>query len=149
MCPRSALPHRAHIAARQKAWCPWDAKIGPGRLQDIELLAQAGALIAGQAAQDIPLGLHAAAEAGLITATEAETLTQTYARCWALQCAGRLLSAKPLQEDTLGQAGAAFLARALGVADLPTLAAEMRQRYAQAAAVIDKALAAPQRKVDP
>ena len=140
---------RSRIAAAKAPTGPWDAKIGPGRLQDIELLAQAGALIAGQAAQDIPLGLHAAAEAGLITATEAETLTQTYARCWALQCAGRLLSAKPLQEDTLGQAGAAFLARALGVADLPTLAAEMRQRYAQAAAVIDKALAAPQRKVDP
>ena len=37
---------RARIAAAKAPDGPWDAKIGPGRLQDIELLSQAAALMA-------------------------------------------------------------------------------------------------------
>jgi glutamate-ammonia-ligase adenylyltransferase len=134
---------RTRIASAKAPTGPWDAKIGPGRLQDIELLAQAGALIAGHAARRIPSGLQALQKVGLITPDEVHTLTQAYTRCWALQCAGRLLSAKPISNDTLGQAGAAFLARALGQDDLDQLETQMNQTYLSAAAIIDRVLRAP------
>lgn len=133
---------RTRIASAKAPTGPWDAKIGPGRLQDIELLAQAGALIAGHAARHIPSGLQALQKVGLITPDEVHTLTQAYTRCWALQCAGRLLSAKPISNDTLGQAGAAFLARALGQDDLDQLETQMNQTYLSAAAIIDRVLRA-------
>ena len=71
------------------------------------------------------------------------TLTQAYTRCWALQCAGRLLSAKSISNDTLGQAGAAFLARALGQDNLDQLETQMNQTYLSAATIIDRVLRAP------
>ncbi len=37
---------RARIAAAKPAEGPWDAKLGPGRLQDVELIGQAGSLMA-------------------------------------------------------------------------------------------------------
>ncbi|APE43618.1 glutamine-synthetase adenylyltransferase [Sulfitobacter alexandrii] len=133
---------RQRIAQAKAPAGPWDAKIGPGRLQDIELLAQAGALLAGQTARDIPQAFEAAAGVGLVTAEESEMLKRTYARCWALQCAGRLLSAEPLVENTLGQAGAAFLARALDAEDLGGLEATLERGHAEAAAIIERALRA-------
>ncbi|MEW9922591.1 hypothetical protein AB2B41_23650, partial [Marimonas sp. MJW-29] len=38
---------RARIAAAKAPAGPWDAQIGPGRLEDIELMAQAGGLLGG------------------------------------------------------------------------------------------------------
>ena len=115
---------RSRIAQAKAPAGPWDAKIGPGRLQDIELLAQAGALLAGTTARHIPDGLTAACTVGLIDKQEAETLKQAYTRCWALQCAGRLLSAEPLGEETLE-------VKIIGT-------------YDAAAAVIDRALSGPE-----
>ncbi|WP_152466504.1 glutamine-synthetase adenylyltransferase [Sulfitobacter sp. THAF37] len=131
---------RDRIAQAKAPAGPWDAKIGPGRLQDIELLAQAGALLSGTTARDIPQALDAAEGVGLISAEEAETLKQAYARCWALQCTGRLLSSEPVKERTLGQAGAAFLARAQGAADLAGLETQLQRTYDGAAAIIGRAI---------
>jgi len=131
---------RHKIAAAKSPLGVWDAKIGAGRLQDIELFAQAGALIAGRGARDIADGLAAAASAGLLSDAQCSTLQQAYARCWALQCAARLLSANPVHADDLGQAGAAYLSRTLGCDTLTELEAQMAQTYAQAACIIDDIL---------
>ncbi|MFK7835545.1 MAG: glutamine-synthetase adenylyltransferase [Sulfitobacter sp.] len=132
---------RARIAAAKSPAGPWDAKIGPGRLQDIELFAQAGALIAGQSARSIDKGIAAGAAAGMITPAEAQALTTAYHACWHLQCAGRLLSATPIETSTLGQAGAAFLMRSLGCDTLDALETQMNATYAAADAAISAALA--------
>ena len=131
---------RARIASAKAPAGPWDAKIGPGRLQDIELMAQAGALLAGKSARHIPEGIRAAQLVGVMDAEAAATLIAAYEACWRLQCAGRLLSAHPLNSDTLGQAGAAFLARSLGCEDLTDCEAKMSATYAQADDVIRSAL---------
>ncbi len=131
---------RARIAAAKGSEGIWDAKIGRGRLQDIELFAQTGALIMGQAARDIPTGLLAAQQAGLINADQTDTLTQSYNTCWALQCATRLLSANPLSGTGLGEAGAAFLCRSLDHTSLPELEAHLAQVYGTAGDIIDGAL---------
>ncbi len=131
---------REKIAAAKSPVGVLDAKIGKGRMQDIELLAQAGALLTGTAAHQISEGLASAQEAGVLTADEAARLTAAYDTCWALQCAGRLLSAAPVQGSDLGQAGAAFLAQSLECDTLSALEARMDQHYAQAAGIIDAAL---------
>ncbi|HBS98820.1 MAG TPA: hypothetical protein DEB47_02910, partial [Citreicella sp.] len=55
---------RARIAAARGAGDPWDPKLGRGRMQDIELVAQAGALLSGQAPRRTARGLAAAARSG-------------------------------------------------------------------------------------
>lgn len=127
---------RDRIAAAKTPHGVWDAKIGAGRLQDIELLAQAGALIAGQAARDIPNGLVAAQDAGVISGADQEILVDAYGKCWALQCVTRLLSAQPIDSATLGQAGAAFLCRSLGSDTIEALEAQMNQTYGTAGKII-------------
>ncbi|MGC1506157.1 MAG: glutamine-synthetase adenylyltransferase [Sulfitobacter sp.] len=131
---------RDRIAASKTVAGPWDAKIGPGRLQDIELFAQSGALIAGRAAHRIPEGIAAAKAMGLIDAQGAKILREAYDACWQLQCAGKLLSPDALDTEALGQAGAAFLARALGCDTLAEAEAHMEQKCQAAADVIGAAL---------
>jgi glutamate-ammonia-ligase adenylyltransferase len=132
---------RHKIAGAKSSAGVLDAKIGAGRLQDIELFAQAGALLAGRAARDIADGITAAVEAAVIDAAQGTVLTQCYAQCWALQCAARLLSATPLEAATLGQVSAAYLARTLGCDTLAAVETQMAQCYARAAAIIDAGLA--------
>ncbi|MBB4175770.1 [glutamate--ammonia-ligase] adenylyltransferase [Sulfitobacter noctilucicola] len=131
---------RVRIAQAKAPAGPWDAKIGAGRLQDIELASQAAALITAKGAHRIADGINAGTSASLWNAAAAQTLTKCYESCWKLQCAARLLSAGPLDTDALGQAGAGFLARSLGCDTLDALATQMEQTYSDAAAVIRGAL---------
>lgn len=132
---------RARLAAAKAPDGPWDAKNGPGRLQDIELLAQAGALLKGETAVQIPSGLDAAAQEQIIDAQQAKVLKQAYATCWSLQSATRLLSASVLQSEKLGQAGQSFLTRSLGCDTLQDLEAHLAQTYDSAANIITAAFA--------
>ncbi|MEF9605567.1 hypothetical protein O4J55_25870, partial [Paracoccus sp. PXZ] len=60
---------------------------------------------------------------------------------WNLQCAGRLLTEKPLDMDNLGRGGQAFLLRETGTASLEDLAARLAETVATAGAIIDDVLA--------
>jgi glutamate-ammonia-ligase adenylyltransferase len=131
---------RARLAAAKAADGTWDAKNGPGRLQDIELLAQAGALLQGGSASQISSGLDAAAKSGIISGADTQILKEAYSICWALQSATRLLSAKVLRSDQLGQAGKAFLTRSLKCDSLDALELHLAETYKAAAAVIRTAL---------
>ncbi|MEP5729618.1 MAG: glutamine-synthetase adenylyltransferase [Sulfitobacter sp.] len=131
---------RLRIAAAKAPSGIWDAKIGPGRLQDIELLAQTCALLAGKAAHSIPVALNEGQIAGVITKEECKILTDAYGRCWQLQCVGRLLSADPLDDAILGQAGTAFLVRSFGCDTLMDLKTQMNGIYQSAAASISEIL---------
>ena len=139
---------RARLATAKVAGGIWDAKNGPGRLQDIELLAQAGALLAGTTARDITSALGDAEAQNVITADQAEVLRRVYRSCWALQSATRLLSSSVLREDSLGQAGLRFLCRSLDVDTPEELHAHLAQSYDQAATIIADALAAYVDKAD-
>ena len=136
---------RARIAAAKTPDGVLDAKIGAGRLQDIELFAQAGALLGGALERDIPAGLEAAHKAKLIDAAGAQVLTRAYEQLWALQSATRLLSSRPLQIDSLRVASRQFLIHALGNTPesdtAQELAAQLTQTYEGADAIISAALA--------
>ncbi|MDF1728773.1 MAG: glutamine-synthetase adenylyltransferase, partial [Sulfitobacter sp.] len=131
---------RARIAGSKAPEGPWDAKIGAGRLQDIELFAQACALLEGTSAFRIPdvfAGPEARALAGEAGAAH---LQEAYAACWRLQCAGRLLSSRPRARDALGQAGAQFLARQLDMGSIETAETRMIELYSDTARIIEDAI---------
>jgi glutamate-ammonia-ligase adenylyltransferase len=137
---------RARIAAAKQPDGVLDAKIGAGRLQDIELFAQAGALLGGTLARDIPSGLDAAQGAGLLEPADAQALQGAYGQLWALQSATRLLSSHPLNPDALRRASRAFLEQSVTAsatgdagADLET---QLAQTYATADAIITASLTA-------
>ena len=77
----------------------------------------------------------------MISGPDCKALDEAYAMGWALQCATRLLSASPIGAETLGQAGAGYLCRALGRDTLAGLETQMAENYDRAEAIIAKALA--------
>jgi glutamate-ammonia-ligase adenylyltransferase len=135
---------RARIAAAKTPDGVLDAKIGAGRLQDLELFAQAGALISGATARDIPAGLAAAQVAGLIDEDQMQKLEQAYSRLWALQSATRLLSSRPLHSGALRTATRRFLMSALGTSAQNDTAegmeALLEQTYLEVDEIISTAL---------
>ncbi|MEO1106416.1 MAG: glutamine-synthetase adenylyltransferase [Pseudomonadota bacterium] len=127
---------RTRLAAAKAPAGVWDAKNGPGRLMDIELMAQTGALMAGLADRDVPSGLDGAVAAGLLDVAQAQTLKDSYDLCWYVQCAARLLSGKVIEADKIGEGGAAFLCRATGFEQVEQLQSALQDTYTTAAEII-------------
>ena len=133
---REVSEMRARLAAAKFPAGIWDVKNGPGRLLDIELLAEAGALLAGSAERDVASGLQGAVVAGLLEVAQAQVLRTAYDLFWQVQCAARLLSGKVIEADKIGQGGTAFLCRATGFEQVEQLQAALQENYAAAAAII-------------
>ena len=127
---------RARIFAARASGNPWRVKTGPGRLQDIELLAQSLALRAAAPSRDVAGQLRAGRRAGLIAAADAEALAGAHRVLWQFQSARRLLTDQPFDMDHIGEGGRAFLLREAGVPDLPALAARLDAATATAAAIM-------------
>lgn len=104
---------------------------------DIELIAEAGALLAGSAHQDIYAQIEAGVSVGWMTPDEGALLTQTYRLMWRLQSAARLLSGEKLDPDAVGAGGRAFLLKSNGEISLDRLQMVVAERAAAAATVID------------
>jgi [glutamine synthetase] adenylyltransferase / [glutamine synthetase]-adenylyl-L-tyrosine phosphorylase len=83
------------------------AKDGPGRLQDIDLVAQMAALMSGSGARATAAQLAAAVEAGILNVRDAAVLSQAAGLCWQMQAGMRLLSVTDWQDT--GQGARAFL----------------------------------------
>ncbi|GAA6187319.1 bifunctional [glutamine synthetase] adenylyltransferase/[glutamine synthetase]-adenylyl-L-tyrosine phosphorylase [Litorivita sp. NS0012-18] len=140
---RELAQMRTRINAAKGGGGPWEVKIGAGRMQDIELFAQAALLMAGQAARDVQAGLAAAGQTGWITDEGAAQLTQSYALCWKLQVVSKLLTEGALDTDVIGRGGCALLLRETGQEDIAALRETLARLSAQAAAVIEAALQRP------
>lgn len=131
---------RARIFAAKAPDGAWEAKIGRGGLQDIELLAQSFALRAAAPARAALAQLRAGPRAGLIAADLAGQLSAARRFLWNLQCAGRLLTEKALDMESIGKGGQAFLLRETGCESLEQLAARLTETVETAGSIIDKAL---------
>lgn len=138
---REVSAMRDRIARAKAPGGVWDAKTGPGRMQDVELVAQAGTLLAGSGARGVPEGLEGAAVCGWLNGAEARRLTAAHALYWPVVAASRLISEQGIAEDRLGEGGAALLCRLTGRETVDLLGEELAHRYEQAEAVIDAALA--------
>jgi len=127
---------RARLAAARSPSGPLDARAGAGRLQDIELVAAACALLAGVETADVAAQLRAGVAAGVIGGATGDTLIAIQARLWALHAAGRLLAPGPLPLDKLGAGGIALLLRGTGCVDLDALVIEVGDMAETAAGCI-------------
>lgn len=119
----------------------WDVKIGAGRLQDIEIVAQTGILLAGLSSGETVTGLKAAQGAGVLSNSAVAALTASTGFFSQVHTVVRLLSASALKPEELGPAGEAFLCRALGNRTVDDLEAQLASDYLQNAAFIEAALA--------
>ena len=125
----------ADMRARLLAHKPgggWEAKAGPGRIMDIELLAQTCALIAGDPARRVEAQLRAGLRAGIIDKAEEAALLSAYRLLWRVQAAGRLLSVPVPDPARMGEGARAFVLRECGV-DSPETLAENLATLADAA----------------
>jgi len=131
---------RARLAAARAPSGPLDAKLGPGRLLDIDLTVQTAALLAGSPATD-PAGQVVAARAGgILSDAQAAAMTASHDLFWTLQAATRLLTDGPLDPETVGQGGVAFLLRETRMDDAAALSAAVQARADAAARVADALL---------
>ena len=131
---------RARIAAAKSAEGPWDAKLGPGRLQDVELIGQAGSLMAGSTDRQARAGLRAAVACGWLDDATGAALTEAYLLFWRLQLVSKLLSDKPLDPAGIGEGGCRMLLRETGFETLEGLEAALVEVAAGADAAIHAAL---------
>jgi len=136
---------RARIATAKSPDGPLDAKLGPGRLQDVQLIAQAAVLASGRVGKgtraSTQAGLKAGGALGWWDKAGAEALSRAAALCRDVRMAARLLGDAPLDAGTLGSGARAFVLRETGSADIPQLLADLAARAQAAADVIDGCLA--------
>ncbi len=129
---RDVAEMRARLHAARPGDAAWEAKAGPGRMQDIELLAQAAALAAGSPRREVEAQLAAGSRAGFLSEAAAAALTRAYRLFWPLHATARLLSDRPLDLAEIGAGGTAMLLRETGAADPDDLA----RRLAEAAGTV-------------
>lgn len=120
---------RARIAAAKTAASVWDAKTGAGRMQDVELIAQAGTLLAGRGGRDVPGGLQDGVASGWLNAADAEALSGAYDLFWSLTVAMRLISEATPRPEDLGEGAAGFLCRATGYEGMEDLQTALETAY--------------------
>ncbi|MBS0563925.1 MAG: glutamine-synthetase adenylyltransferase [Proteobacteria bacterium] len=131
---------RARIFAAKAPDGEWEAKIGPGRLQDIELLAQACALRTADPARRTEAQLRAGARAGLIAGRDEAALQAAYRFFWRLQAGGRLLTERPLDLEAVGEGGRSFLLRETGMETLAALSSELKAQVARTGEIVARGL---------
>lgn len=133
---------RGRLSAAKPPKGPLDARYGAGRMQEIELVAQAGCLTAGDPGRDVLSGLAAAQAAGWLDESGQAALARAYGLCWAIVQSTRLLGDRLPRPSHLGEGGAAFVLRETGFDSITALQDGLEQTCATAAEVIDAALAA-------
>ena len=118
----------------------WDAKSGPGRLQDIALLAETGALLSGSPERDIPGQIAAGAGELGMSASDVSDILNAHTLFWSIQAASRLLSEVALDPAALGEGGRGFLLRETGARDMRALEQHIVDAAGRAAEIIGRCL---------
>ena len=127
---------RSRLAGAKPARGSLDAKNGPGRMMDIELIAQMAGLLAGSPLRRVEQQIAAGVKSREHSAAEAETLRASHRLFWQVQAASRLLSDGVADAADMGEGARAFLLRETGEADIDRLVARLDSGAATAAAII-------------
>jgi glutamate-ammonia-ligase adenylyltransferase len=131
---------RQRIADAKPAQGAWDAKVGAGRLQDIELIAQTAALRAGSRARRSAEQIAAGVASGWFDAADAEALQAALGLFWRLQVSARLLTGGRLDPEDLGEGGRRFILRETGHETIAALEQAIQDVSAAAEKVVDRLL---------
>jgi glutamate-ammonia-ligase adenylyltransferase len=145
---------RARFIAAGRTGTEFATKSGPGRMQEIELIGQANALIAGRPVRSTRAQLSVAQ--GLGTPEALAELAMIYAQLADYQQALRLLTSEDPDPEDLGQGGLGFILRlagpgaghetghGTGQAALADLKTSLTAAPTRADAIITELLAAPE-----
>ncbi|SLN19181.1 [protein-PII] uridylyltransferase family protein [Pseudooctadecabacter jejudonensis] len=125
---------RARIAAAKTPSGPYDAKIGQGRLQDIELTGQTLALVSGAAVRRTADQISQSS----IAQTDKADLQAAAALCWSMQASAQLLQGGTLDVSTLGEGARRFILRETGQPSLDALSDALAAVSRAAAAVTQR-----------
>lgn len=141
---QEVIDMRARIAAANgEGRGVLEAKLGVGHLQDVELVAQAAALLspdtAGTPREQIAQGVAI----GWFADAQGQAMVDSHDLMWRLQAASKLLSDGPLDLTELGQGGLDLLLRETGAEDQADLVGEIETRAARAAEAIESVLNHP------
>ncbi len=132
---------RARIADAKGDGGPWSAKIGAGRMQDIELFSQAATLVSGRGIRHTPRALR---QTEWLEVKDHQSLIEAYNLFWALQLGSRLISEEALDPQAVGCGGCGFLTRLTGTSDMEALRSELEAQAQRAARIITREL--PEKK---
>ncbi|NEY88779.1 [protein-PII] uridylyltransferase family protein [Tabrizicola oligotrophica] len=127
---------RRRLAEAKPGSGGWDAKFGPGRLMDIELLAQTLALQAAVPARQVERQISLGAKRPNMSQADQAALMDAYRLCWRLHSAARLLTDRTVSPDALGEGGRAFVLRECGAEGAEALTVRLEQAAARAERVI-------------
>ncbi|MEM8581784.1 MAG: glutamine-synthetase adenylyltransferase, partial [Pseudomonadota bacterium] len=131
---------RVRLAAAKPARAAWEAKLGPGRLQDIELFAQMAGLMAACPTHDTNSQLDAAFNCGLLSAAQRADMTAHYAMLRRVQMAGRLLTDGEIDPAALGEGGRSFVLSQTHDPSAEVLSARIAEQSLQMAGLIEAGL---------
>jgi len=134
---------RARLAKAKPARDLWEAKLGPGRMQDIELVAETAALLSADPSRSIMAQLAAGQRQGWLTKAQCETLVASYSMMWKLRGTARLLSENALDMDDIGEGGRNFVLRELGHDSIEHLKIALDSVAQAAHTVVTQVLATP------
>lgn len=104
---------RARLAVTKAGQGAWEAKLGAGRMMDIELFAQALALQAASPARAAPDQIRAGVSVGKLSQSDGQDLVSAYTVMSRLQTALRLVSQVATGPETLGQGGRDYVSRSV------------------------------------
>ncbi len=125
---------RVRIAAAKTPVAWWDVKRGPGRLQDVELLAQCGALLQSPAPIDVQDGLSGLA--GALGQGAQAQMMHSYGRARCVLLAVSLMQSS----GEIGPTGQAFLLRLTGFTSLSDLQDALERDQKETGSLIEQAL---------
>ncbi|MFA8442885.1 glutamine-synthetase adenylyltransferase [Yoonia sp.] len=131
---------RRRIAEQKAQNAGWDAKVGPGRMQDIELFAQTAALKVASPAVDTPGQLQAGVAGSWLDAADGAALTQAFNLFWQLQTALRFLAGAEGDLEDLSEGAKRLILRETGSADVASVLSGLGAAQADAAAIIQRYL---------
>lgn len=135
---------RARLAEAKPGGIALDAKAGPGRLMDIELLAETGTLLAGSPERRIGAQIAAASDAFSLSGVEKELLLEAMRLLWRVQAAARLVAGDgTVTTETTGAGSSVFLLRETGVETVEELEDRLAEVSQQVAALISKLIGSP------
>lgn len=129
---------RKRLAEARPSNGPLDAKNSRGRLQDIALLAQTGALLAGSHSRTVVEQITSGAAALEIGDAARQQLIDTHDLLWTVYAALRLTNGSEGLDQGVGTAR--FLCRATGTASIEVLDERISSATKIAAETIDRAL---------
>jgi len=140
---QNVIDMRARLAEAKPAQDMWEAKLGPGGMQDIELVAETAALMTGSDARAVLEQLVAGEDAGWLEPTQREILAKAYQTMWQLRGTAKLLTEQALDMDEIGEGGQAFILREMGQNSIDDLRDTFETVRQAANIVVDEVLIAP------